>query len=870
MICISQMKKVSGFIQITGMLALCVSCMFQGTERFSEKDISVTWEMKSNFALDGKTCMMEFTFVNHGKKTLGNDKWTLYFTQMNSPVVPNDDHPAARVEHINGYFYRLVPNEHFSLKPGDTQKVVYYFEEHAGRESDAPDGLYFVFNENTTAETITPVSRYDVLPFVREEQLMYGPEDEEPVMTVARRYEINSSVAFLPADRLPLILPEPVETNRLTGELVLGNGVEIAYQDHLKNEADFLRGFLRRQFRIDIPAKPDASLKGAANLITLKTGAVSVNGTAREAYRLDITPGGGIVIEGSDAAGVFYGIQSLIQMIHVDLFKGRVKDGVRFQSVAVRDAPRFGYRGQHLDVARHFHSVQQVKKIIDVISFYKLNKLEIRLTDDEGWRIEIPGLPELTDVGSVRGHVVDGNGCLQPAFGSGPFAGDPDRYGSGYFTRGDFIGLIKYAAQRHVEIIPEICFPSHVRSGIVAMENRHDRYVKQGDEVKANEYRLRDPVDTSRYMSAQSFTDNVACMGMESVYRFYDKVVGEIKKMYDEAGVPLRFFHTGGDELPDGAWMDSPLCRPYLDHLEGTTTNLNAVCFQRMVEIVGRYASFIGGWEEIGLKTGADGKKYPNPQFAGRNIVPYVWNNLFGDEDLGYRLANADYPVILCNVSNFYFDLVYDKDPQEPGLTWGGMINARDAFYFAPFDMFKTTVAAANGRLYTDDDFKNKERLRPEARGNIKGIQAQLWGETSTSPERVEYYLLPKLLGFAVSAWSPERSFERINDRESRLKAFGTEWNIFANIAGQREMKRLDDLFGGYAYRIDPPGAVVRDGVLYANSEFPGFEIRYTTDGSEPVQTSALYTSPVEVSGVVHLKTFNTKGRSSRTSVVRQ
>jgi len=232
-------------------------------------------------------------------------------------------------------------------------------------------------------------------------------------------------------------------------------------------------------------------------------------------------------------------------------------------------------------------------------------------------------------------------------------------------------------------------------------------------------------------------------------------------------------------------------------------------------------------------------------------------------------LANAGYPVILCNVSNFYFDLVYDKDPLEPGLTWGGMINAKDAFYFAPFDMFKTTVSTPLGKLYTDDDFTGKEKLNPEARKNIMGVQAQLWSEILSSPDRIEYMLLPKLVGFSVSAWSPERPFENIANREERLKHFDREWNVFANTVGQREMKRLDYLFGGYGYRLDPPGAVIKDGKLYANCEFPGLAIRYTTDGSEPVQTSTLYTTPVEVKGVVKLKTFNTKGRSSRTSTLK-
>ena len=144
------MMKLLCYFQFMGLLLTSVSCHFSEKEQFSGNDISVTWEMKSNFAVDGKTCMMEFTLTNHGKKTLGSGNWTLYFTQMNSPVIPNNDHPVASVEHINGYFYRLVPNKNFHLKPGTTQNVIYYFEYPLGRESDAPCGLYFVFYENTS------------------------------------------------------------------------------------------------------------------------------------------------------------------------------------------------------------------------------------------------------------------------------------------------------------------------------------------------------------------------------------------------------------------------------------------------------------------------------------------------------------------------------------------------------------------------------------------------------------------------------------------------------------------------------------------------------------------------------------------------
>src|SRR5690606_10039989 len=145
-------------------------------------------------------------------------------------------------------------------------------------------------------------------------------------------------------------------------------------------------------------------------------------------------------------------------------------------------------------------------------------------------------------------------------------------------------------------------------------------------------------------------------------------------------------------------------------------------------------------------------------------------------------------------------------------------------------------------------------RLKPEARKNIIGLEAQMWSETIKGREMVEYYMLPKLLGFAESAWAAPRERETIEDATVREKAGDRDWNGCANALGQKELPRLRYLNGGYKYRRAPPGVVVREGVLYANTEFPGVQIRYTTDGTEPDLTSAVWSSPVKVTGTVKVK----------------
>lgn len=244
--------------------------------------------------------------------------------------------------------------------------------------------------------------------------------------------------------------------------------------------------------------------------------------------------------------------------------------------------------------------------------------------------------------------------------------------------------------------------------------------------------------------------------------------------------------------------------------------------------------------------------------------MPYIWNNLF-DPDLGNRLANAGYPVVLCNVSNFYFDLAYNNDPREPGLYWAGYVDTRNSWAFAPFDMFKTTYKTAMGKPL---DFTGLERMKPEARKNIRGIEAQLWSETVKGRDMAEYYILPKLLGFAESAWAPERPWETIENRQAREKAISTGWNVFANTLAQKDLPRLARINGGYAYRLPPPGALIDKGMLRANVELPGLLIRYTTDGTEPTSQSTLYKNPVPITGTVKLKSFDSAGRSSRSVIV--
>src|SRR5207302_7602774 len=208
-----------------------------------------------------------------------------------------------------------------------------------------------------------------------------------------------------------------------------------------------------------------------------------------------------------------------------------------------------------LDVARNFHPKPVVLRTLDLLARYKLNVFHLHLTDDEGWRIELPSLPALTAVGARRGHTLDSGTHLPPAFGSGPNVDRP--FGSGCYSRVDYMEILRYAAARHIEVIPELEMPGHARAAVKAMEARART---TGD----GRYLLSDPDDRSRYTSAQGYHDNVMNPALESTYRFIERVIGDVVAMHREAGVPLRHIHMGGDEVPNGVWAGSPAVQAYL------------------------------------------------------------------------------------------------------------------------------------------------------------------------------------------------------------------------------------------------------------------------------------------------------------------
>jgi hexosaminidase len=352
--------------------------------------------------------------------------------------------------------------------------------------------------------------------------------------------------------------------------------------------------------------------------------------------------------------------------------------------------------------------------------------------------------------------------------------------------------------------------------------------------------------------------------------------------MYQEAGLKLTTFNTGGDEVPNGAWAKSPLCIELMKTLPEIkdARQLQGYFLQKAIAIFEKYNLEVAGWEEIVLNKDSQNNIQVNPKFKDKKVLPLVWDNTGKNIDLGYRIANAGYNVVLCNATNLYFDLSYNSDPSEPGLVWAGYQDAIDPYVMTPLDVFKSINFDKYSRLTEKEEIFGRksqkidanmarQHLKMEAQKNIVGMQAQLWSETIKGSKMLEYFLAPKLFAFAEKTWSNAPSWESESTISKRVNSIWAAWADIANQIGQREFSRLDFLFDGYNYRIAPPGAVIEDGLLKANVVFPGFTIRYTQDGSEPDINSKEYTKPIKVSGPIKIRSFNKFGRASKTFIVK-
>lgn len=481
-----------------------------------------------------------------------------------------------------------------------------------------------------------------------------------------------------------------------------------------------------------------------------------------EAYRLEVTKGE-IRLQASAQIGVFYGMQTLCQLY--------AHGGV--PCVTIEDAPRFGYRGLHLDVSRHFFPKEEVMNLLDVMSQYKLNRLHLHLTDAGGWRFEVDKYPKLTAETAFRTES-DWRKWWNGKDRRYLPEGTPGAYG-GYFTKQDIREIVAYAADRYIEVVPEIEFPGHSEEVLTAYPELS--------------------------CSGKPYVNGDFCIGNEQSFIFMEDVLAEVIELF-----PSKYIHVGGDETGKKAWKSCPKCQALMkkEGMKNVDELQNYMIHRTEAFLLSKGRQLIG-WDEI-LQGG---------------LAPEATVMSWRGEEGGIRAARMGHDVVMTPGNYMYFDF-YQADPKTQPYAIGGYTPVKKVYSYNPLPV---------------------DSLTEEEQKHILGVQGNTWTEYIQTPEHLEYMMFPRALAVAEIGWTPQdlRTWDgfkpRLNAHISRLQAMGI--NCFT-LSDELEATMQVDTVG-------------RQITVTLDSEKCPAEIRYTTDGSMPTASSALYEAPIVVKDSAHI-----------------
>ncbi|MGR2940640.1 family 20 glycosylhydrolase [Vibrio vulnificus] len=351
------------------------------------------------------------------------------------------------------------------------------------------------------------------------------------------------------------------------------------------------------------------------------------------AYQLKISQEQ-VRVEAGSSSGFVHATASLLQLLDYN----SITQEAQLACCSISDSPRFRYRGMMLDCSRHFHSVEQVKRLINLLAHYKFNTFHWHLTDDEGWRVEIKAFPELTEIGAWRG--VDE--AIEPQY-----THISQRYG-GFYSQEEIKEVVAYAAQRSIMVIPEIDVPGHCRAAIKSLPEM-----------------LVEVEDDTVYRSIQNYSDNVLNPGLSTTYQFLDGVLEEIAQLF-----PAPYVHIGADEVPHGVWSNSPSCQALMkQHGYQDYKELQGHLLRHAEQKLRSLGKRMLGWEEA-----QHGDK------VSKDTVIYSWLS----EDAAVNCARQGFDVVLQPAQTTYLDMTQDYAPEEPGVDWANPLPLEKAYNYEP------------------------------------------------------------------------------------------------------------------------------------------------------------------------------------------
>ena len=492
-------------------------------------------------------------------------------------------------------------------------------------------------------------------------------------------------------------MPQSITLTEGSEPFVLHSGTQINYtagNADMERNAQFLKEYLAPQLGYELKTAPGIASKG----IVLQL----VDGEATEGYKITVDASR-VLVEATTPAGIFYGIQTIRKSLPVE--KGAV---VALPAGTITDAPRFDYRGAHLDVCRHFYPVDSIKTYIDMLALHNMNKFHWHLTEDQGWRIEIKQFPKLTEIGSVRNGTMirkdwDSNDSIQ--------------YG-GFYTQDECREIVKYAADRYITVIPEIDMPGHMVAAVTA-------YPELG--CTGGPYSVR---------TIWGVSEELLCAGNDKVYDFVEKVLDEVMDIF-----PSKDIHIGGDECPKTEWEKCPKCQKKIKELGlkkdkqfTAEQKLQAYFTQHVDEYLTKHGRNAIGWDEI-LEGG-----------VSENATVMSWRGEVG----GIEAARLKHRVIMTPNTYCYFDYYQSKDRDNEPFAIGGFLPASHVYSYEPLPA----------------------SLTPEEQSYIWGVQCNVWTEYIPTFSQVQYMILPRGAALAEVQWSqPEvKNYEKFkNERLPRL-----------------------------------------------------------------------------------------------------
>lgn len=413
-----------------------------------------------------------------------------------------------------------------------------------------------------------------------------------------------------------------------------------------------------------------------------------------EAYQVNVSRKA-VHVSASGLNGFNYAIQTLKQMLPVEIFGAEAAPDAKWTlpCCKIDDAPRFGYRGMHLDVSRHFFDIDAVKRYLDIMEIHKLNTLHWHLTDDQGWRVEIKKYPKLTEVGSIRNKTIVGHLNSRSGY-------DNTRYGEGcWFSQEQIKDVIDYAAAKGITIIPEIDLPGHMLAALAA-------YPELG--CTGGPYEV---------WGDWGIADDVLCAGNEKTMLFLEDVLSEICELF-----PSEYIHIGGDECPKVRWKKCPKCKARMKELglkddknHKAEHYLQSYVMARMEKLINSKGKRIIGWDEI-----LEGEVAPNATVMS-------WRGVSG----GIEAARLGHDAIMTPNTFFYLDYYQTNDTSKEPLGIGGYLPVEKCYSYEPF----------------------VEGMTDEEKSHIIGVQANLWTEYIASEEHLQYMLLPRMAALSEVQW---------------------------------------------------------------------------------------------------------------------